>query len=192
MLRPRWYKVINDIWDNKTRTMLVVLSIAVGVFAFGGVFITQNVTRRNLVTQFNATTPADITFSLSPFEDDLVRWVSSQPGVTAAAGYTSYDFTAYDNTQRHNLTLHGFDTFGSRTVNQIEPDQGVFEPGVNELVIERSFLSRLDVGLGDEIMVELPNGELYPLVLVGTVQCCYDTMICSGREQEIVKWRDSS
>jgi putative ABC transport system permease protein len=31
MLRPRWRKVLRDLWSNKTRTLLVVLSIAVGV-----------------------------------------------------------------------------------------------------------------------------------------------------------------
>ena len=35
MLSPRWRKVLGDLWSNKTRTILVVLSIAVGVFAVG-------------------------------------------------------------------------------------------------------------------------------------------------------------
>ena len=35
MQSSRWHKVINDLWGNKTRTLLVVLSIAVGVFAVG-------------------------------------------------------------------------------------------------------------------------------------------------------------
>ena len=35
MLSPRWRKVLRDLWINKTRTLLVVLSIAVGVFDVG-------------------------------------------------------------------------------------------------------------------------------------------------------------
>ena len=35
LVRPRWNKVLADLWDNKTRTLLVVASIAVGVFAVG-------------------------------------------------------------------------------------------------------------------------------------------------------------
>ena len=30
-IRPRWRKVIADLWASKTRTLLVVASIAVGV-----------------------------------------------------------------------------------------------------------------------------------------------------------------
>ena len=35
LLKPRWSKVFSDLWDDKTRTGLVVASIAVGVFAIG-------------------------------------------------------------------------------------------------------------------------------------------------------------
>ena len=35
MIRPRWQKVIADLWGNRTRSILVVASIAVGLFALG-------------------------------------------------------------------------------------------------------------------------------------------------------------
>ena len=34
----RWQKVFRDLWDNKARTLLVALAIAVGVFAFAKSF----------------------------------------------------------------------------------------------------------------------------------------------------------
>ncbi len=38
MFSPRWQKVFRDLGSNKTRTVLVVLAIAVGIFTFGSVF----------------------------------------------------------------------------------------------------------------------------------------------------------
>ena len=35
LLPPRWIKVPRDLWSHKMRSLLVVLSIAVGVFAIG-------------------------------------------------------------------------------------------------------------------------------------------------------------
>jgi putative ABC transport system permease protein len=35
LARPRWRKVIADLWTNRTRSVLVILSIAVGLFAIG-------------------------------------------------------------------------------------------------------------------------------------------------------------
>ena len=34
-MKPRWRKVLHDLFDNKGRTLLVVFSIAVGVFSIG-------------------------------------------------------------------------------------------------------------------------------------------------------------
>ena len=34
-MQPRWRKVLSDLWSNKTRTILVGLSIGIGVFALG-------------------------------------------------------------------------------------------------------------------------------------------------------------
>ena len=31
MLSPRWLKVLRDVWGNRSRTLLVVLSISAGV-----------------------------------------------------------------------------------------------------------------------------------------------------------------
>lgn len=37
-MRVIWYKVWFDLWNNKVRTALAVLSIAAGVFAIGAIF----------------------------------------------------------------------------------------------------------------------------------------------------------
>ena len=37
----RWKKVYRDLWNNRSRTVLVILSIAVGVFALGMIVSTQ-------------------------------------------------------------------------------------------------------------------------------------------------------
>ena len=34
-MSPRWRKVLKDLWGNKARTLLAVLSIAISVFAVG-------------------------------------------------------------------------------------------------------------------------------------------------------------
>jgi putative ABC transport system permease protein len=35
MRRPRFQKVLSDLWSNRMRSLLVVASIAVGLFALG-------------------------------------------------------------------------------------------------------------------------------------------------------------
>ncbi|MDD5701705.1 MAG: hypothetical protein PHU23_06595, partial [Dehalococcoidales bacterium] len=75
MLTPRWHKVIRDLWGNKTKTVLVVLAIAVGLFAFGSVFITQEVMVTGMDSEYRAVNSSGIIFHTQPFDDNLLRWV---------------------------------------------------------------------------------------------------------------------
>ena len=34
-MRPRWHKALADLWSNKMRSLLVIVSIAIGLFAVG-------------------------------------------------------------------------------------------------------------------------------------------------------------
>ena len=61
MLRPRWRKVLRDLWLNKNRTIVVVLSIAVGVFAVGTIATSQIILSRDLRAAYLATNPAHAT-----------------------------------------------------------------------------------------------------------------------------------
>ncbi len=63
LIRPRWRKVIRDLWDSKSRTVLVVLSIAVGVFAVGTLSATQTILTHDLAAGYAATNPASATIT---------------------------------------------------------------------------------------------------------------------------------
>ena len=41
--RPRWSKVLADLWGNKTRTLLIVLSISVGLLAVGTILSSRTI-----------------------------------------------------------------------------------------------------------------------------------------------------
>ena len=52
MLKSRWHKILNDLWGNKTRTMLIVLSIAVGLFAVGTIVSAQAILTEGMAESF--------------------------------------------------------------------------------------------------------------------------------------------
>ena len=60
MLSAQWHKVLNDLWGNKTRTLLIVLSIAVGLFATGAIVSTQQVLSGQMSQGYAATLPASV------------------------------------------------------------------------------------------------------------------------------------
>ena len=54
MIKSRWVKVFNDLWGSKTRTMLIVLSIAVGLFAVGTIVSAQVILSEGMAESFAA------------------------------------------------------------------------------------------------------------------------------------------
>ena len=83
-LKPRWHKVLRDLWGNKIRTTLVVLSIAIGVFAIGMIVGTQTLLREDLAVVWGGTNPANATLFTDPFDSDLLHSIERMDGVAAA------------------------------------------------------------------------------------------------------------
>jgi len=54
MLKSRWVKILNDLWGNKTRTMLIVLSIAVGLFAVGTIISARSILSTEMAKSYAA------------------------------------------------------------------------------------------------------------------------------------------
>ena len=87
MASPRWRKVAADLWGNKTRTILVVLSIAVGVFAVGMIAGSGVIMTRDLRASYAATSPASAQiFTKDSFDEDLVETIRRMRSVGDADG----------------------------------------------------------------------------------------------------------
>ena len=59
-MKPRWRKVIHDLLDNKARTLLVVFSIAVGVFSIGVIAGAYQIISNDMSASYSANKPANI------------------------------------------------------------------------------------------------------------------------------------
>jgi putative ABC transport system permease protein len=65
-----WYKVWSDLWDNKVRTVLAILSIAVGVFAVGVTFGMSDQLLVGMDAAHQASIPAHFTIAVTQNVDD--------------------------------------------------------------------------------------------------------------------------
>ncbi len=175
MLSPRWRKVINDLWANKTRTILVLLSISIGVSAIGMVMTSQTIVDESLPETYAAVQPASGTiFTLNTFTDSMVEAVESMSEVGEAEGRRSVNvrFLA-KNGEWRNLQLNAVPDYGDMTINLIQPEEGAFPPPEQEVLIERASLTDAlglgDVEIGDVLEVEAPSGKMRTLRVAGTV-----------------------
>ncbi len=183
MPSPRWRKVLRDLWGNKTRAILVVLSIAIGVFAVGAVAHMRIIVSKDFAESYAAINPADaVIYTSQPFDDEMVRVIRRIPGVRDAEGVTSATlrFRVQGEEPWYSIAVYAVTDYADMRVNVIRqeaeysgPDAerwvgGVFPPPDRELAVERSSMLMPTMGLG--------NAKLGDTLIVQTLD---------GREREI-------
>jgi putative ABC transport system permease protein len=166
LLSPRWFKVVRDLWSHKMRTLLVVASIAVGVFAVAVVLGGRAVLLESFSESYAGSVPAEATFRTSDFGQELLDEVRRQPYVQYGDGRRVFTLR-YTQESRPTSSSAGWDTlsvaalpdFGAMRVQKFTQEEGTqWQPGPDEIVIERSAEQVGKYRVGDEITVETAEG----------------------------------
>ena len=170
MLRPRWRKVFADVWSNKTRTVLVVLSIAVGVFAIGAIAGANALLTREMTAAYLAVNPADISIYPDAFDDELVRTVRRIPGVADAVGGRAVSVRLQTGPdQWRDMTIYIVSDFKDMRINKVYPVEGAWPPANRELLVERASLPLTGAKIGDTVTIRLFDETLRRMRISGTV-----------------------
>ena len=168
MLAPRWRKILRDLWSNKARTILVILSIAIGVAAIGMVAGTYSVITVNLPTQYEKVVPAHTVFSMAPFDDDLVNIIRAIDGVKQAEGrYKLQVRLKIGPDEWRDLNLTVISNFNDMQMRKVFPTRGIWPPGYRGIIFERTSLPLTNAKMGDTILVETPEGIQRQLKITG-------------------------
>lgn len=173
-MRPRWRKVFADLWVNKTRTLLVALSIAVGVFAVGMIAEGRERMLRGLTEPFLAGNPFSAVFSTAEtFDEDLVEAIERVDGVAVAEGSAQVRVRMQVGPdQWEPLVLRAIDDWDDIKISQMTPELGYWPPPDNTLLIERSALSEMlgvNVNVGDVLHIETLEQLERDIPVVGVV-----------------------
>ncbi len=169
-LSPRWQKVWADLAGNKLRTLLVVLSISVGVFAVGMVYSSYLMFERDLTLSWRSASPASASVYADPFEEDVVDSVRSLRGVKEAQGRRNVDLRVQAaGGEWKQMMLTALPDYTEQKVNLVRPQTGAWPPGDGDVLLERSSLAPLGRGQGERILVETPLGRKRSLKVTGVV-----------------------
>ena len=171
MLSSRWHKVLNDLLSNKTRTVLIVLSIAVGLFAVGTIISSQKILSTEIARGFAKINPSSGTIrTLEPFDEDFIRAVRRMEEVAEVdARRTMNARVKVGQGEWNNLLLFAIKDYEDMRVNKIWPQSGAWPPLEREILIERSSLGVLNAQVGDTLVAETPNGRDRTLPITGIV-----------------------
>jgi putative ABC transport system permease protein len=165
-----WYKVWSDLWDNKVRTLLVVLSIAAGVFAIGATFGMSDQLLTGMDAAHRASLPAHFTmYTTKNIDENLANDLKKVDGVEdiALGSQTTirYKIRPADEWDTAWLVMRA--DYADQKYELLTLKAGEW-PKRNRIGIERlsSQYFGLDIGdtvlfeVGDRSKVRLINGKL--------------------------------
>ncbi len=170
-MRPRWKKVLADLWDNKARSLLVIFSIAIGVLAIGVITGAYVIIDADMSVSYASHQPANLELRTSSFDDDLLASVRRYPGVAAVEARRvtplrvrpvgEQDWTTFD--------VVAIQDFAANQINLLTPLEGKPAAQRGEIVLEKEAAAATGLQVGQQLEVQLPDGSVRRLLVVGIV-----------------------
>jgi len=169
-MRPRWQKVFADLWGNKTRSLLVVASIAVGLYAVGIIASVNEILVEDMRNGYKAINPANLNMSIPGFSDALVEKIRDLPGVGKVEG-RHHMVLRYKNKfgEWDRLEIQAIPQIDEMAINLVKPVEGKWPPDYRELVIDASDREDVAENIGEMVEIQLPSGKVRELKLTGIV-----------------------
>ena len=179
-----WRKAFRDFWQERARTALVVLAIALGISAFAAILSSYAILTRELDQGYLATNPASAVLRVDSADDDLVKAILQNPEVSDAEPRRTISGQIKSGpTQWRNLVLFVVHDYGNIRVSKLVPEAGAWPPATGEILIERDAFQVVRASIGDAVTVKTANGVEQPLVISGRV---HDVGQAQARMENIV------
>jgi len=156
-----WHKVWFDLWDNKVRTLLAVLSIAVGVFAIGAIFGMVDQLLSGMDQSHQAVFPSHINVYLSERIDrDTAIYLKRVEGVedieVLNQATVRYKINPEDEWERGALVMR--DDYENQKYDIVQLREGQW-PEKDNIGIERLSSQYYHIDIGDQVIFELEKTD---------------------------------
>ena len=159
-----------DLGGDKTRSLLVVASIAVGVFAIGALSSNYVILSEDIGVSYSSAQPANIEVISDPFDEDLVKSVENIPGVLDAEGRHMLTVRmSQDGKSWKTLDVVATDDYRTASINLLTPDKGTIYAEDRQLMVREDIMNSTGYQPGDEVLVQLADGTIRELPVVGAV-----------------------
>jgi len=157
-----WHKIWFDLWHNKTRTLLTVLSIAVGVFAMGAIFGMSDMMTTEMDRSHRSVIPPHITVNLEQqVEPEIIESLRDVPGVEDVEPFNEIgvQYKIHPGDEWRQGAIHMRGDFENQKYELVQLRQGEWPSNKEDLGVERMAAQFNQLGIGDPIIFKIGNRE---------------------------------
>ncbi len=168
MRSVRWRKAIRDLASHPIRSVLVVLSIAVGVFAVGTIAGANAMLQAGLTTAYEASKPSSALVFAGPFDEGFVDSIRDMHGIADAEARRSVTVRLLnDDGSYREMQLTAIPDFNDQHLDLVTSQSGGWPPDRDQVVMERSSLVLQPFTEGQALRVQTQDGKVHDLSVLG-------------------------
>lgn len=169
--KPSWRKVISDLLGNKVRTLLVVASIAVGVFAVGMIAGAYYIIPGDMNASFQSANPANIQITTGAFDHTLHDAIENVDGVLAAEGSRTISARLQTGPDEWtSFSLIARSSYDSGRVDSQRHISGLSIPPKDQVILEKKAADKYHIQPGDVLTIELQDNTTRQMTVAGISQ----------------------
>jgi putative ABC transport system permease protein len=170
MISPRWRKLRGDIEQAKGRLLMMVIAIAVGVFAVASISTAYTILKREIAGNYLSTNPAAALVDVDAIDQPLLVSVRAQAGITGveASGRVTARIEVRPN-EWLPLLLFVVPDFRSARISTVRLEAGRWPTARDGIILERTAVSVANTAVDHEVSVQTPHGAQRSLTVTGVV-----------------------
>ena len=184
MLNTLWLKTWRDLWQNKGRSTLVILSIALSTFTLGVILNSYAILSREMTQDYLQSNPTAISFSIDKFSRSLLTKLELRAAIGKVdARRTVHAEIKTQSGQWQNLLLFVLNDYNDIKLDVLESEQGSWPPKDGEILIERQAMSVLGGQINDRVNIKTGAGFSTQLTIAGST---HDVGLAQAEWENIV------
>ena len=167
MSSPRWRKMLRDAWLHKSRTLLVVIAVAIGLIGAGTILDTWALVQRVTAETFGASEPVSATLHVDGVDDNLLAQVRAMPEIAAARARRVVFARVASDGRQLTAELFAVRDFEAQDIGRLASIRGTWPPRDGQIAIENSSVEFSGANFGGSIAIALKGHPLQTLKFAG-------------------------
>jgi putative ABC transport system permease protein len=161
---------MRDLWLHKSRTLLVVSAIVIGIVGAGAVLDTWSILRIVTKDGYLATNPPSATLRVDSVDDAVLAKVRAMPAIRNADARRATLAAATVNGVNFSALLFTARDPSARVIGTLVGESGIWPPKDGTIVIEHSSVEYAGVSMGQAVTIQLPGTAPADLIASGVAR----------------------
>ena len=166
----RSLKTWRDLWQHRTRSLLVVLAVALGLTAAGSILNAWALVERATDDGYRASQPVSATLVLNHADARALALAKARPDIAGARLRRSVMAAVQANGRSRNAVVIALDDFQRADIARLRAESGAWPPGDEGLWMERSSLDFSGANVGEPVSLRFAGAETVSVDIRGLVR----------------------